>query len=329
MIRIFIFVLCALCQIQAVAKVQTPEDVRRLDFFQSLFDGYKNENQPVHEIPKVFHVIALGPHSLLPKAESHLRTWLEKHPGWHIKLWTDRTVQMALDRVEVMTANQFPLQNCVDCYYSAESFEERSLLLRYAILLHEGGVYIDQDVECLASLEPIRAACDFFCGLEPFGVSQRSSNVNPACHLIGATKGHPILREAQEIQIAQWQSFEKLFPGTDSLSISNRILHRSVQAFSLAIEKAASQQGRKDCVFPPEYFSSSERKVARYALSPAKSLFGRRIEQAQNKEKVEDAFTAIRNQLKMCLYLICALAALNIVLGAIVFHLYKKNRQKK
>jgi hypothetical protein len=329
MIRFFIFILCALCQIQAAGKVQTPEDMRRLAYFQSLFDVFTNGHQPVGEIPKVLHVIALGPHSLSLRAEGILRTWIDKHPGWHIKLWTDRTVQMSLDQVEVMTANQFPLQNCADCYYSAESFEERSLLLRYAILLQEGGVYVEQDVECLSSIEPMRVVCDFFCGLEPIGASQRSSSVNPACHLIGATKGHPILKAVQEIQVSQWQSFEKLFPGTDSLSIASRILHRSVQAFSLAIEKAAATEGRKDCVFPPEYFSSSDRKEARYALAPAKALFGRRIEQSQNKEKIEDAFTAIRNQLKFCLYLICALAALNIVLGAIVFHLYKKNRQRR
>src|ERR1700688_3432968 len=69
--------------------VQTPEDRQRLAFFQSLYE--KSDQKGLHaEIPRVFHVIWLGPSAFPAQSAAMMRTWLQKHPGWQMKLWTDR-----------------------------------------------------------------------------------------------------------------------------------------------------------------------------------------------------------------------------------------------
>ena len=141
--------------------VQTAEDQSRLAFFKSLYEKMQDAN-PLEEIPKVLHVIELGTTSLPESSVCALKTWMEKHPGWQMKLWTDRNCIVPISSVQVYNADQFPLNACADCYYSAESFEERTIILSYAILLNEGGIYIDHDAECLLSLEPIRKSHDFF-----------------------------------------------------------------------------------------------------------------------------------------------------------------------
>lgn len=308
--------------------VQTPEDKERLSVFRKIFEAAHDGRKARGEIPKVFHVISLGPAPLLRASIQKLSSWADKHPGWQMKIWADRDFSVPIAGIELITADRFPLKECADIYYQAESYEERSLLLRYAILQSEGGVYIDHDSVCISSLEPLRAEHDFFCGLEEPGPSCLSSSIYPSCNLIGAAAHHPILQCAEEWLIHHWQAYEDLLPGSDPASIGNRMMHRSAAALSVGIERASLQDGRKDSVFPPEYFNTSMRSSARYAMASPKALFGRRIEQAEAKEKVEEGFSQIRNQLRLSFYLIIALAVLNLFLGAVIFHLYRTRKKK-
>ena len=311
-----------------VEAVQTREDNERLSLFRKIFETAHDGRKPRGEIPKVLHVISLGQMPLNNASIQKVRTWAEKHPGWQMKLWADRDFSVPIAGLQLCTADQFPLKEYTAMYYQAESYEERSLLLRYAILQNEGGVYIDYDSLCLSSLEPLRAEYDFFCGLEEPGPSYRSSSIFPSCDLIGAVAQHPILQCAGQWLTSHWQAYEELLPGTDPVSIANRMMHRSAAALSIGIERAALQEARKDIVFPPEYFSTTTRSLARYAVSSPKALFGRRAQQAEAKEKIEEGMGQIRNQLRLSLYLILALAVLNLFLGAVIFHLYRTRKKK-
>jgi Glycosyltransferase sugar-binding region containing DXD motif len=308
--------------------VLTPEDKDRLNLFRKIYETAQSGREARDEIPQVLHAISLGPALLQEASLQKLRSWADKHPGWQLKLWVDRDFSAPIAGLQLITADQFPLNAYTDMYYQAESYEERSLLLRYAILESEGGVYIDLDSLCICSLEPLRAGYDFFCGLEEPGVSQRSSSINPSCGLIGAAAHHPILQCTEEWLINHWRGYEELLPGADSISVDNRMMHRSAGALSVGIERASLQDGRKDTVFPPEYFSTSMRSSARYAVSSPKALFGRRAQQTEAKEKIEEGFSQIRSELRLSLYLILALAVLNLFLGAVIFHLYRTRKKK-
>lgn len=308
--------------------VQTPEDKERLTLFRGIYETARDGRKARSEIPRVLHAISLGPEPLEHASIQKLRAWAEKHRGWQLKLWADRDFSVPIAGLQLYTADQFPLKECADMYYQTESYEERSLLLRYAILQDEGGVYIDHNSSCVSSLDPLRAEYDFFCGLEEPGLSYRSSSIYPSCHLIGAAAQHPILQCAKHWLVSHWQAYEELFSGTDPVSIDNRVMHRSATALSIGIERASLEDGRKDIVFPPEYFSSSTQGLARYAVPSPNALFGRRAQQEQAKEKIEEGMGQIRDQLQLSLYLILALAVLNLFLGAVIFHLYRTRKKK-
>ena len=94
MIRMIFVALCFLVQAQAEflqnaewqKAVQTPEDRDRLAFFSSLYEKGQDERLPLHEIPKVLHVIWLGPSDFPAASALGLRTWAEKHSRWPMKL---------------------------------------------------------------------------------------------------------------------------------------------------------------------------------------------------------------------------------------------------
>ena len=116
-----------------------------------------------------------------------------------MKLWVDRDCSLPLVGLQIITADQFPLKECSDIYFQAQSYDDCSVILRYAILQNEGGVYIDHDAQCLASLEPLRAAHDFFC--DASCGSPQKSDPPPAAALhypLPATMGYQPLLRAEE-----------------------------------------------------------------------------------------------------------------------------------
>ena len=89
-------------------------------------------------IPRVFHRIWLGRQPMPAEFEAFGATWLQHHPGWKMKLWTE--------------ANLPPLVNRW-AFQQARTLAGRSDVARYEILFRCGGIYVDTDFECLRNLE--------------------------------------------------------------------------------------------------------------------------------------------------------------------------------
>ena len=68
------------------------------------------------------------------------------------------------------------------------SAAECSNAVRYALLRRFGGVYVDTDVECLRSIEPLLRGISAFAGYEPGGLIGNA--------VIGASPNHPLLERA-------------------------------------------------------------------------------------------------------------------------------------
>ncbi len=99
------------------------------------------------------------------------------HPDWEYRLWTDS------DAVE------FIKQHYPHLLASFESYPyniERADAIRYLILHHYGGIYIDLDIVCLHSLEFLRAYDFVMPQTMPVGFSND--------FLVGR-KGHPFLEK--------------------------------------------------------------------------------------------------------------------------------------
>ena len=72
----------------------------------------------------------------------------------------------------------------------APTFVEKSDILRYAILLRDGGVYADTDFECLRSLDLLhdRLNCALYVGLSNTGTVELNIGI------LGGVPGHELFK---------------------------------------------------------------------------------------------------------------------------------------
>ncbi len=128
-------------------------------------------------IPRTIHRLWLGG----PEPDwttGFADTW--RQPGWELVEWTDDNV-----------GELFPLVN-QDVYDRAEEIapdhvgQLRSDVLRYEILHHFGGVWVDADFECIRPIDELIDGVECFAAWE-----QERRWVNNA--ILGATAGHPFI----------------------------------------------------------------------------------------------------------------------------------------
>lgn len=101
-------------------------------------------------IPKKIHQIWLGGKPLPPRESEWQQGWIERHPDWEYKLWTDQEIS---DHGWDQT---FEVEK-------ADSWSCKSDIYRFAILMQYGGVYLDTDMECIGSLDTLNLNKDFIC----------------------------------------------------------------------------------------------------------------------------------------------------------------------
>jgi mannosyltransferase OCH1-like enzyme len=132
-------------------------------------------------IPRILHMIWLGP----PMPE-HLvaygRRWQELHPDWEFRLWREGDLRWL--------ANQ-------DLFDRAAELSPRNVgqfasnIARYEILLREGGVYTDCDMEPRRPIDVLLEGTDCFTAWHPAteNYDDRTYLTNA---LMGAVPGHPV-----------------------------------------------------------------------------------------------------------------------------------------
>jgi inositol phosphorylceramide mannosyltransferase catalytic subunit len=125
-------------------------------------------------IPRILHQIWVGADPFPEDYARYQETWLDHHPSWEFRFWTEENLPDGLRRPEAAERLRAPA--------------ERANILRLELLWRFGGVYVDTDFECLRSIEPLIEDKDFFISLAKPG------RVNNA--LMGSVAGHPILDEA-------------------------------------------------------------------------------------------------------------------------------------
>jgi inositol phosphorylceramide mannosyltransferase catalytic subunit len=127
-------------------------------------------------IPRVFHQIWVGPDPFPDELTAYRQTWIDHHPHWEHRLWTE--------------------DNLPDDFVRREAYEllrrpaERADVIRLELLYRHGGVYVDADFESLRPLDPLLEDVDLFLG---YRKPKRPNNA-----IIGSVPGHPVLAEAIE-----------------------------------------------------------------------------------------------------------------------------------
>lgn len=125
-------------------------------------------------IPSIFHQIWLGADPYPDVYADYAQGWEELHPGWELRLWTEDSIPDDVPRREV--------------YETLRNPSERSDILRYELLDRYGGLYLDCDLECTRSIEPLLEGADFVVA------AQASGGADVA--LVAAAAGHPLLPRA-------------------------------------------------------------------------------------------------------------------------------------
>jgi inositol phosphorylceramide mannosyltransferase catalytic subunit len=121
-------------------------------------------------IPKIIHRVWLGD-AQMPEAYVRFgESWQSNHPDWEMRLWT---------------TDDLPPLTCPAGFERCRNFGEASDVLRYEVLSRDGGVYVDTDVECLRSIEPLIGDATAFAAYARPGVIGSA--------VVGSVPGHPAI----------------------------------------------------------------------------------------------------------------------------------------
>lgn len=183
------------------------------------FEAAQAEKDPL--IPKIIHQIWLGG-AVPEKFYLLMETWKKHHPEWEYKLWTDSDMEL------------FPFTNR-KAFDLAKNLGTKADILRYEILYHFGGVYVDVDFECIKPLDPFIFANAFFAGISGYDCLGNA--------IIGAKPHLPLFKKLCAI-INQYE-VEKL---------SNPWSYTGPLFFTRQVYLYLKQGSEKACVYPTLFF---------------------------------------------------------------------------
>jgi hypothetical protein len=123
----------------------------------------------------MFHRIWLGKEPIPREFEGFAQSWLHHHPGWSMRTWTDVALGSITNKAAVSHSS---------------SVSGIANILRYEILFHFGGIYIDTDFECLHNLEGLLDEVDCFVALQAPDLANNA--------IMGAVPHHPFIRKLIE-----------------------------------------------------------------------------------------------------------------------------------
>lgn len=241
------------------ASLQSSEDFETLEFFKTLYEKNKPllfESHSVYKIPKVIHFIWLGPKDFPNESIKNVKSWIDNHPDWEYRFWTDRNRPLPHPKMQQKLIKDFTFTRLSDYFLKSGNVAEKSDLLRYEILDQQGGVYVDHDVFCIHAFDSLNQSYDFYCGLEMPTSQWLSSAVHTTNNLIASRPGHPILHYCMQWLEEKWDGIEKQYPGQDKESMIARVANRTFSAFFESVKNSIDQNNNKDIVFPAFYFNA-------------------------------------------------------------------------
>ncbi|MCB1067452.1 MAG: hypothetical protein KDK56_04640 [Simkania sp.] len=248
--------------------VETHEDFQNVRFFKEIYEKNKHLQflkQEELSIPKVIHFIWVGPNPFPQESVQNVYSWVENHPNWTIKFWTDRKRPLPHPKMKLQLISEFQFEHLRDYYNDSDNYAEKSDLLRYEILNQEGGLYVDHDVKCFKPFTPFHYNFDLYCGLEPPHQPVLSSSISANNNIIGSIPRHPILAKCIANVEARWADVASAYPGDDKDSIIYRVGHRSFASFDDAVKELGQKSELRDIIFPAAYFNRIDDRFALYA----------------------------------------------------------------
>lgn len=190
-------------------------------------------------IPKVIHYCWFGQGKKPDSVIKYINTWKKVMPDYEIKEWNEENFDM----------DAFPYAKEA---YSQKKYAFVSDVVRLYALYHEGGVYLDTDIEVLKTFDPFLEH-PAFIGFED------QNNIQTG--LIASEKGGPWVKEALDL----YEGRHFILPdGTLDTTTNVTLLTGMMEKHGLL--KDNSRQDLKDLIsiYPSDYFcakSYSDGKV--------------------------------------------------------------------
>jgi hypothetical protein len=226
--------------------------------------------------------------------------------------------------MELVRVQDLQFLKLFECYKKSDNYAEKSDILRLEILYQEGGIYVDHDVKCLQSFEPLNKAYDLFCGMELPYPTSLSSSLLPTNNVLGARQGHTILRRCMDWLSDNWDRIEREYPGKDRDAVINRVAHRTFFALGECFKQFSNKEGNRDIAMPSFYFNAPEDKLAIYSRHLYKGTW---FENESEFEKiVRERLVKITKKTNRLLLIFGIFSLLNAVGFTILF---LKHRGKK
>lgn len=176
-------------------------------------------------IPKIIHQ-TWKTNNVPIKCKKWIQSWLDKHPDYEYKLWTDH------DNRELVKKHYPKFLKVYDAYSKGVY---RADIARYIIIYHYGGLYVDLDFECLKNMDELLNKNTCFFAYEP---EEHFKNGKPRiCNaLFASVKNNPIfiefLREAFKRSIKNIHKSPVYLTGPDMITdVLNKLKYPNIKIY--------------------------------------------------------------------------------------------------
>lgn len=182
-------------------------------------------------IPKTIHYCWFGQGEMPEQAKQCIASWHKFMPDWEYKLWNEDSIDLAM--------NDYAKEA-----YEARKFAFVSDYVRLWALQHEGGLYLDTDVEVFKSFEDL-------LGYKAFAGFEGSKHL-PVGTCVMASEAHG---EWVSEQLEAYRN--RHFLTTDGmLDMTTNVQFITAKMSEGGFVRNGAEQDYKDLhVFPVEYFS--------------------------------------------------------------------------
>ena len=159
-------------------------------------------------------------------------SWKTHHPDWEYKLWTNEDGYRFVEQY-------YP--SFYEAYCNLTYDIQRADAIRYVVVHHFGGLYVDMDYECLQPFDALLEKHDFIIGFEPAEHAQMYGEAVLCNALFAAQPKAPFLSEA----IERIEHSPSIVSHNDVLSTTGPLL----------LQKILEHQGREGLsLFAPNVF---------------------------------------------------------------------------
>ncbi|MCT6884029.1 MAG: hypothetical protein M3Z52_08050 [Snodgrassella alvi] len=185
-------------------------------------------------IPKLIHYCWFGPQPLPAATRQYIASWRQFLPDYQIQLWNEHNFDYQ--------ANAYTRSA-----YAAGKYAFVADVCRIQALYQHGGIYLDTDVQMIASFDPFlhhHCFTGFEQGMNPY---TRELTCNPQAGVMGCEVGSILMQDI-------WQQYQNLEFNPQQLITINQLFKQIYQKHGIILNDQRQEIPGYVCVYPSDYF---------------------------------------------------------------------------